>query len=110
ARGHADFRAWSARVRCETPHRNAGRVYGARVLSRALLCVIALALATAGCGGGGGGAKSADGVRATLRAYIEDLRSGRGGDACDLLTDAARAQVGRGNAAACGGTMAVARS
>lgn len=72
---------------------------------RRLLCAGGGIFVIAGCGGGGsdiGSDKSADGVRATLHAYLDDLRTHRGGDACDLLTPAARVTAGNGNASECG--------
>lgn len=69
------------------------------------LSAVVLVLAIAGCGGSGAGAgaeKSAAGVRATMRAYLEDLKNNRPGDACDLMTDAARTNAGGGKATACG--------
>ncbi|MDQ6777977.1 MAG: hypothetical protein M3071_17605 [Actinomycetota bacterium] len=81
--------------------------------SRGLLCAIGLALTIAGCGGSGSGAsgdKSAAGVRATMRVYLEDLKDNRGVDACDLMTVAARTTEGRGNPAACAAHILLVRS
>jgi hypothetical protein len=76
-----------------------------------LLCAVGLALVMAGCGSGSGaGDKSANGVRATMRAFLEDLRNSRGGDACDLMTDAERAKEGQGDTAACGPRVLLVRA
>ena len=71
---------------------------------RTSLSAVAVVFAIAGCGGSGAGAgadKSAAGVRATMRAYLDDLRHNRPEDACGLMTDAARIKTGGGKATAC---------
>jgi hypothetical protein len=44
-----------------------------------------------------------------MGAYAEDIKNGRGGDACALLTDDAKAKQGQGDAAACAGFLTLAR-
>jgi hypothetical protein len=69
-----------------------------------LMSAVGLSLAIAACGGSGGGAsgdKSAAAVRSTMRAYLEDLKNNRPGDACDLMTDGARTAAGGGSPTAC---------
>lgn len=79
---------------------------------RIAISSVVVALAVAGCGGSGSGTssdKSVAGIRATLRAFLDDIKNGKAGDACDLMTKAARTQVGHGNADACGATVVLAR-
>jgi hypothetical protein len=66
-----------------------------------------------GCGAsatGGRSDKSAKGVRATVRAFYDDLKNGKTGDACDLMTTTLRAKTGHGVASDCGAQMLFYRS
>jgi hypothetical protein len=85
---------------------------------RGLLLVTALVAVLMGCGGGDSArsSKSADGVRATAREFLNDFRDSKFGDACDLMTPAAQtamvkqAQVDPGSKNSnCPGLLALAR-
>ncbi len=75
---------------------------------RALPIFAAAALVAAGCGAsatGGRSNKSAEGVRATLRAFYDDFKKGNTGGACDLMTAPLRAKTGHGVASDCGAQL-----
>jgi hypothetical protein len=71
----------------------------ARIL--VFLLLAAGASGSLGCGSGGGDRshEDASGVRATERAFLTDMRDGRFGDACALMTPAALAEVRQQNEA-----------
>jgi hypothetical protein len=77
--------------------RRLGRATGSAALA-AVSC-----LAIAGCGGGSSkaGEKSVAGVRAALNEYVSKLDDGNFSQACGLMTEAGRAEVGQGNASRC---------
>lgn len=75
-------------------------------ISWMVLLLLSVAFA-AGCGGasanrGGSTSKSAAGARATVLAFVAAWKAGQVGDACDLMTNAARKAAGKGDASACG--------
>jgi hypothetical protein len=79
------------------------------------LVTVAVAAVLIGCGGGGRSSKSADGVRTTGREFVNDFKDRKFGDACELMTPTARAEMGRAfgkanGASGCAAILAFARA
>lgn len=83
-----------------------GGVRTRRWLARAVSAALA-GIALVSCGGSAH--PTVDGARSVIKTFGDDLTQSRFGDACNLMTPAAQAQAGGGDANECAARLALAR-